>query len=195
MEDIDEEDIEAFKEIRTALRNSSMSLNQCVRKYPVTFIKHFDKIGIIYDRTQVHRDQKPYVLWLYGETGVGKTQYAYTTYGRENVYKKNDMNDIWPFYENQGVVIIDAFCMDENHTQYPWTFEGLIKIIDGSPLSVNCSWYNTKFNSPLIIINSIKHPKDFFPKEEFSDLYRNIDAVILIISPNEAVDQEEYSNE
>ena len=55
------------------------------------------------------RDTKPYVMWIYGETGTGKTRYVFDNY--KDIYIKNSTK-WWDGYDGHEVILIDDYRRD-----------------------------------------------------------------------------------
>lgn len=129
------------------------------------------------------RDEKPCVIWLTGESGVGKSRTAReicVEYGEGDIYTKNDASKWWDGYDRHTSVVIDDF------RDSWWPMTEMLRILDRYECRVECKGGSRQFIAKLIVVTSIKDPwmcymgmKDGAePREQ---LLRRIDRVIRLV--------------
>lgn len=111
---------------------------------------------------------KPYVAWLCGETGCGKTRTATEKYPDAMVYHCRKGMQFLDGYEGQDVVIFDEFRYDS--LEFSW----LLSLIDWSsgqyvPVKGSFTWWHPK----VIVFTSPETPS-----VEFS--YRSVNGVMTL---------------
>jgi len=96
-----------------------------------------------------------HVIVLIGESGTGKTRWAYDTY--PDLYSKPEGN-WWDGYTGQKTILLDDYYGDIHHSQ-------LLKILDRYPLTVpvKCGFVNAQWTT--VIITSNRHPRSWYPAE------------------------------
>jgi len=149
-------------------------LKDIAEQYPASYIRYSKGIREFKTLQLEHRTVKPKVTWIYGRTGVGKTNYAYNL--SDCVYIK-DGTQWWDGYEQQDVVVIDDF--DGN-----WPFRNLLQLLDMYPYRGQYKGGYVNINSPNIVITCDKSPYEKYRgkqgNNELSQLLRRIDEVILM---------------
>lgn len=100
------------------------------------------------------------VVYIYGDSGIGKTRFIMDGYGYKNVYRVTDYQNPFDQYDGQDVIIFDEF-------RSSLRVEQMLNYIDGYPLQLPCR-YNNKtacFTKVFIISNiSLEH--------QYTDLQR-----------------------
>jgi len=116
------------------------------------------------------RSEKPTVLWLYGETGAGKTRFAYQNY--PEAYWKMPDNKWWDGYNQEEDVIIDDIRADT------FSFAFLLRLLDRYPLKVEVKGGVQEFVAKNICITCPKRPEELFAevREDIGQLMRRIDS-------------------
>ncbi|AYP74145.1 Rep-like protein [Fowlpox virus] len=122
------------------------------------------------------KDVKPYVVWIYGPHGSGKTSLAYklTNNRKTDIYEK-EYSRLWDGYKQQKYCIIDDF------HKYQIDFNYLVKLFDKFPVKVEVSKGFKEFNSKMIIITCVYHPSILYKslgKESINRLLIRIDRFI-----------------
>lgn len=118
---------------------------------------------------QKDRTEKPYVTYIWGPAGVGKSHYVFEKHGYHNVYVKDD-SQWWDGYDQQTVVL-----MDDCDLQNKWEMSTLLRLWDKWPYTVQVKGSTVKFNSPYIYITS-NNPIPAFILAHTS-LHRRIDKI------------------
>lgn len=109
-------------------------------------------------------------IWIYGETGLGKSHEARDMIGDRSSYDVPDDKGWWDGYTGQDVVILDDF-----RGEIP--FNQLLKMIDKWPFSVpRRNRRPMPFTSKEVIITSSMHPLQVFEKnnDNLEQLYRRV---------------------
>lgn len=116
-------------------------------------------------------------IWIYGETGTGKSLYAWNVLLKDmDVYNWTDDKGWWDNYKGQEGVIFDDF-----RGEIPYNL--LLKLSDRYPVEISRRGKAPlNFNSKLIVITSSLHPKDVyieqkFQKDKIDQLIRRIDII------------------
>ena len=145
----------------------------------VRYWKGFEKLISELQRDELRKD-KPFVHWIYGPTGSGKTHFA-EQYANEHkfsyyIYNKS-LNGFWQKYNQQPVLILDDFRADT------FKFDELLRILDRYQYVINQKQGERWINSPYIFITAPVPPEEMFPNGEQnkewdqSQLLRRIDVI------------------
>lgn len=117
--------------------------------------------------------------WIYGETGTGKSHYAFKDFNPETHYRWIDDNGWWDGYTGQEIIIIDEF-----RGQIPYNI--LLQLIDKYPFSVK-----RRCREPIpilakkVIITSSMHPEDVYSNLSLSDSLQQLERRCKIIELTE----------
>nr|WAE42148.1 MAG: replication associated protein [Cressdnaviricota sp.] len=152
--------VEEKQSLATYLSENKPNL-QCIKVFEIAKVALSGK-----------RDFKPFVKWLWGPTGTGKT--------RQVVEKEPDLwisgEDLkwWDGYESQEAVLIDDFRSDQ------CTFAKLLRIIDRYPLRVQVKGGSRELVSRRMYITSCYPPEEVYrnSNENINQLLRRIDEVV-----------------
>lgn len=123
------------------------------------------------------RTWKPYVVWIHGATGVGKTRDAYEMFNGEEVYSCMGTGQWFDGYDAHSNVLIDdirpAWC----------SFSNLLRLLDRYEYRVQVKGGTRQFLAKKIIITAPYHPKDMYEliTEDVGQLIRRIDLIKEII--------------
>lgn len=116
------------------------------------------------------RDWKPKVEWLYGETGTGKSKYAYEN--MEDPYTAMSTGKWFEGYDAHENVIIDDMRKDF------MKFHELLRLLDRYPMRVETKGGSRQFLAKHIIITSAYPPTELFDtREDIAQLLRRIDII------------------
>lgn len=149
-------------------------------EFPREYIKFHGGIDKAIALNQKPRKDKPYVEWIWGPTGTGKTKYVYETYG-DNLWFSLKNLKWWEGYENQHSVIFDDFRKDF------CTFHELLRLLDRYPYKVELKGTSAEFNSKNIFITSCYHPEDVYnTREDIQQLIRRIDKISFLGHPGDS---------
>lgn len=133
-------------------------------------IQHFEKIQKYLIKP---RNRKPYVVWIHGRSGTGKTKWAFDHFGND-IYIK-DGTKWWDGYCGQNCVVLDDF------RSANMSFDNLLRLLDRYPCKVEIKGGYIEFTSNVIIITTPKdHISTYFNKleEDITQLCRRIDKII-----------------
>jgi len=121
-------------DLEAACRTASetMSMRRIAEDHPMTFVKYYKGLGEYINIKTKDRTDKPYAVYIWGDSGVGKTRSVLTKHGAEGVYIKTDDGKTW--YNNyhpheHKVLLLDEF-VGKMHA------EDLNRIIDYAPLQL-----------------------------------------------------------
>lgn len=119
---------------------------------------------------QKDRDFVPEVTWIWGPTGVGKTQWVVQR--EKDLWISGKSLRWWSGYENQEAVLFDDFRGDF------CTFHELLRILDSTPYTVEVKGGSRKLNSKRMYITSCYPPeKVYYTREDVKQLLRRITEV------------------
>ena len=152
-------------------------------EYPVQFIKYHQGITKLIGLQEPQRRQKPWVLWLWGPPGTGKSKSAFEIAERCNSFYYKDLTTWWDNYEQQECVILDDFrpnTGDRTNNDSTISYQYMLKLLDRYPLMVQRKGGYMNFNSSIIIITAPMTPRDMFAHvtEDILQLTRRIDHVV-----------------
>jgi len=145
--------------------------------HDVVVIKYFNNlqkyrllIGTPCDRP------KPTVIWLYGDTGVGKTRAAVEV-GRtyDGLWLSNGPLKWFDGYNGEPFVVFDDIRFD------CCSFEFLLRLLDRYPLRVEFKGGFVDWLPSVIVVTSPMSPSYLFsskPNDDIAQLLRRIDAII-----------------
>lgn len=116
-------------------------------------------------------------IWLYGETGVGKSHRAFELAG-DDVYVWTDDNGWWDGYQGQRTVVINDF-------RGAIKYNEMLQMIDKWPHSVRRRGrVPMPFTSELVIVTSSLKPEDIYNgvlerEDSIDQLLRRIEVIKL----------------
>lgn len=153
-----------YEALETA--KTGVTYQELLEKHPEVVVKYNNSMTKILDLYTTKRNQPPWVAWVWGSTGCGKTRYA-TEIEPESYYIK-DHSIWWNGYSQQKVIIIDDF--------ETWNFRDLLRLLDRYPYQGQIKGGYIQINSPKIVITCDREPKDCFIgyKKELPQLLRRI---------------------
>lgn len=95
------------------------------------------------------------IIYIYGDTGTGKTRYVMDTYGYSNVCKITNYKNPFDGYRNQDILLLDEF-----QSQIP--FDDLLQFLDGYPCNLPAR-YGDKVAcySKVYIISNVSLEKQY----------------------------------
>ncbi len=113
----------------------------------------------------------PTVIWIWGETGTGKTRYVYDKH--KDIYSTLSTYQWWDGYEQQEVILIDDMRKDF------CKFHTLLKLLDRYPHKVQIKGGTVEINSKYIYITAPYSPElMYYTREDKGQLLRRITKVI-----------------
>ena len=134
-------------------------LGELVEQFP-HYMKDIDLLSSV---RHTKRCVAPKVLYIYGETGIGKS------YNTEEALKENGATFYfklsgsrwWPLYDQQAVVVLEEFSSCFTCSQF-------LQLCDRAPFHVEYKGGHCQFNSPFIIIIS-----NMSPGEQYAGVKRD----------------------
>lgn len=116
----------------------------------------------------------PQVIWIYGESGSGKTTYIYSKH--TDIYMKESTNKWWDGYKQQEVILIDDF------RHWELGFDNLLRLLQSFPYQGETKGSTVEINSPFIYITSVLKPNEVLnsghQKDTITQLLRRITKII-----------------
>lgn len=113
--------------------------------------------------TEPKREWLPTVIWLYGESGAGKTKSVYDAYGYEDVHKQ-DQFKWWQGYDGHEVVVIDDFRADF------CKFHEFLTLIDRYPYVVEQKGGSRQLRAKVMFITSCHSPWEVYKNKTTEDI-------------------------
>lgn len=123
------------------------------------------------------RDWKMETLWVWGETGLGKSKLARECLGND-IYCKNDGSKWWEGYDGHTDVIIDDF------RDSWWSLTEMLSLLDRYEKRVECKGGSRQFRARRVIVTSCYSPKDCYKGcgEDIKQLLRRVDDVVHLVA-------------
>lgn len=118
------------------------------------------------------RTWKPFVVWLFGETGTGKSRSV-----------NEHFDDLWVSGQTLNGFFFDGYDREENcHFEdlrpHDMNFHFFLKVLQHGTLRVRTIGGSTQFLAKTIVISTNKHPEDWaVPDEDIEQLLRRIDVI------------------
>lgn len=122
------------------------------------------------------RNWVPKVIWIWGDTGLGKSRLAIDLLGNnfDSIYFKSDASKWWPEYDAHKKVILDDF-------RHNWmSFNEFLTLLDRYPRVVEYKGGSRQFVPTEIVITSIHPPEVIYQvaNEDLQQLLRRITQII-----------------
>jgi len=160
---------------------SGMTMKQLARTMPATVAHYCNGLTKLRALLLDGRKDKPLVMWIWGETGTGKTRAAFELGNLyKSVWMSNDTLKWMDGYDGQRVAILDDFRPDD------CPFNLLLKLLDRFPLLVQYKGGYVDWIPQIIIITSPMPPSYMYqskPHDDIAQLLRRIDFIFEL--PND----------
>ena len=143
------------------------SVAQAAQIVPEFVLKYPRGVQVLLEARQPKRDFKPYVVWLWGATGTGKTR---TAVDCPSYYIK-DNTKWWDGYGHETRIIIDDF--DEKC----WDLRYLLRLLDRYAFQGETKGGYVQINSREIWITSEFGPDRWYRGTQADQVMRRIDRV------------------
>lgn len=154
-----------------AVTIATKGIKQAIQDKPECYIKYhngMEKLNSFYKCKK--RDFKPYVEWIYGPTGTGKTRHVYEK--EKDLWISNKNLQWWQGYDGQEATLFDDFRGDF------CTFHELLRILDRYPYTVMVKGGSMELCSKRMYITSAYHPEEVYTTiEDTTQLIRRIDKI------------------
>lgn len=162
-----------------------------IDEVPHMFIKYAKGIERLNELYMKPRTEKPKVVWLWGQSGVGKTREAFNVPEDMTVYSWNQTK-WWNGYAQQFRIVIDDFTFDGSDS----SFRYLLKLLDRYHLKVETKGGMVEINSPEIYITSEFPPNNWFKEgNSLNQVLRRLDEVTEVIKTTDANYDDELIND
>lgn len=156
-----------FKQITDDITKDT-EYNDILEKYPEICLQHGNKIKQYIQDIKIkdkpkYRDWEMEVEYHHGDTGTGKSKYAFTNYNPSTHYvlrKSNGENNVWwDGYIGQEIIIIDDFTPKSYRLSY------MLNLLDRYAMTIDIKGGSTQLLAKKIIITSNYHPDDLYNGE------------------------------
>lgn len=153
--------------------------NEVVRMRDVTLeatsLQSIKVAEVLLKYHETKRTWKPYVKWLHGPTGTGKTRTAMEELG-DDVYVAMESNKWWEGYDAHESVLIDDMRKDF------CKFHVLLRLLDRYEFRLENKGGSRQLLAKKIYITSCYHPSVMFDtREDVGQLLRRIDEIVEIL--------------
>lgn len=125
---------------------------------------------------EYQRNFKPEIIWIFGDEGIGKTNWAIKYCNEKYGYywMSCESLEIWDGYDAHPAVIIDDLTLET------CDFNLLLRIFDQHSCRIRTDIGMRQLLAKTIIVTSLKRPEDVFELDDVSRLLRRIDKVISL---------------
>lgn len=150
-------------------------LQEAVEEFPREYVKYhsgFDKLALRICKTKER--QPPTVIWLYGDTGAGKTRYVYDHHPLDDIWQSGTNLKWYDRYHGQPVALLDDF--REKNIEFSF----LLRLLDRYPLTVEVKGGTTIWSPQIIYITSSRSPEHMYVAngEDNQQLLRRITHIV-----------------
>jgi len=161
--------------IKNEIINNETTVDDIVIQNPILYHQYGRTLNKIEDIVlrKKYRTWMTTCIWCYGETGTGKSHYAFTDYNPESHYIYPNDNGWWDGYTGQETVIINEF-------RGEIMYKELLDLIDKYPKNVKRRGREpVPFLAKNIIITSSMSPKEVYHNlsqhDSLEQIYRRIE--------------------
>lgn len=158
----------------TELIMSGNSLDKVAEAHPEVFVKFHKGLEALSHARMEHRTDKPFVSWIWGLAGRGKSYYATSRHADHYI---KDGTQWWNNYNQQEAIIIDDF-------DGKWPFRDLLRILDKYAYQAQYKGGYVKINSPFIYITCEFPPSHFWTDNALEQITSRIDLIHEMTGPN-----------
>jgi len=141
------------------------SLQEVAEESPGTVVRYHRGLEAIRLMRMKDRTEPPKVVWIWGETGTGKTREAAV-----GSFFMKDGTKWWDGYDQQDRIVIDDF-------DGTWPFRDLLRLLDRYPYQGQTKGGYVRINSCEIFITCEFHPNKFYIGTELKQVLRRITEV------------------
>jgi len=162
------------RNLKLIIKNGG-SLKDVFNAEPWAFIRYSNGIQKAINLFAERRTQKTHVILVFGNTGLGKSRWAWEQ--SPDAYPKMANNTWWDGYNGTDDIIIDEF-----KGGLPYTY--LLKLLDGYPMLVEVKGGHLVFNPKNIIITCSVHPANWYHAVDhfnYAELSRRFDDIVHFV--------------
>lgn len=149
------------------------SIEQFVTLNGAAWVKYHKGLQSLAYYSDGHREEKPYVMWIYGDAGKGKTKFCVDKHPTSHYIK--DGTQWWDGYEHEEAIIIDDF-------DGKWPYRDFLRLLDRYKYQGQYKGGYIKINSPFIYITCEYPPRDInewtFNDNTLEQILRRIDCIL-----------------
>lgn len=160
-------------DLREQLRNDPRSARSIMKNDDLNY-QQIRYVETVTKYLFEHRepDDPPVVLWIWGNSGIGKTKKVYDEFDHKEIYSVTDYNWLGQDYFQQQVYLFDDFRADDI------PFHTLLKICDRYPYTLPVKGSHIPLKSKYIIITSNQSVLETFtflpPNEDVEQIVRRV---------------------
>lgn len=167
----------------------------------IAVVKFHKGLTVLRSMLSVQRTAPPFVFWLHGSTGVGKTRCSFELGralggGDDDIWISSGGLRWFDGYDGQSVAIFDEF-----RAKHVTSFAFLLRLLDRYPISVEFKGGFVNWIPKSIIITSNNDPDECFAKrkehvpEDIAQLRRRITSIRRLDVGMESGDREDLVRE
>jgi hypothetical protein len=168
------------------IKEGKKTPSELMDEFPVLFIKYPKGIQTLIDARYKPRTCAPFIVWLWGISGTGKSHYARCRHSLpdklniadpEKLYQK-DGTKWWDKYHQQEAILIDDFDPTK------WPLRDFLTFLDNGAYQGQTKFGYIYINSPKIYITCEFSPRDAYNKVDgednnlFNQVWRRLDRII-----------------
>lgn len=147
-------------------------LAQIINENPDYYVRYHNGFDKLQYKLVKPRTEKPFVTWLWGPTGTGKTRHVTKKYTYDKVWISGRNLEWFDGYIGQEVALFDDFRGDF------CTFHYLLRLLDWNPIKVPYKGGFVEFSPKRIYITSCFPPHGVYAtREDVQQLIRRIDDI------------------
>ncbi|MEM4721922.1 MAG: hypothetical protein QXT73_07695 [Candidatus Methanomethylicaceae archaeon] len=167
------------------LIRAGKSLSQVFEASPGWTLRNLRAVHWLFSVYAPSQRQKPFVEWIYGATGVGKSRYARfvaDSWFVGQTYWKPPSTRWFDGYVGQALVVMDDYRYDVRVSEDQQIgFAFLLRLFDRYPLQVEVKHGYVPCNPERIIVTTTRSPRETFVSlrtEDVEQMLRRLDRVV-----------------
>jgi len=147
------------------------SINHIAKEEPDMFVKYGRGLKLLREETQKNRNSEnpPFVVWLWGNAGVGKSRIPNTIFSETSIYIK-DGTSWWDNYDHEKCILIDDF-------DGKWPYRDFLRLLDRYKYQGQFKGGYVKINSPFIFITCEFGPSHFWEDNALKQVTRRCSVI------------------
>lgn len=176
-----------------AVVGGEITRSQIEQERPDMLLRYERGLNTLLSLASRHREGRPQVIWMFGESGTGKNEFPAQVHGEDNIWVKNDGSVFFNGYRGEPVVVLNEFRPYSPICPRGYDLPFLLQLLDKYRMYVEVKGGSIKFAADFIYICSVQHPKLWYP--DFGDLkqiLRRTDAIFEVLPGKKLRLDEEY---
>lgn len=173
--------------------SGEITRQQIEQERPEMLLRYERGLNTLLSLASCHREGRPQVIWMYGESGSGKNEFPVQIHGEDSIWVKNDGSVFFNGYKGEPVVVLNEFRPYSPICPRGYELPFLLQLFDKYRMYVEVKGGSIKFAADFIYVCSVQHPKFWYP--DFGDLkqiLRRLDAIFEVLPGKKLRLDEEY---